>query len=65
MTALDSQILANGKQRVDWADESSETKPIENMASGSTFWEVDTSKVFAFGDISQQWFPQGQQGGGT
>lgn len=59
MIALDSQMYANGKQRVDWAGESSETKPTENMVSGSTFWEVDTGKVFAFGDISGQWFPQG------
>lgn len=40
----------------DYIGLSTETKDTENIANGSTFWEVDTSKFFIF--YNGVWYEQ-------
>ena len=54
----ETKYLENGKAFYDIYGASFEDKPIyPDMATGSTFTEVDTSKVFFFEEITQTWFP--------
>ncbi len=38
--------------------DSTETKPTQNTADGSTMTETDTGKVFMFNEHSNQWVEQ-------
>ena len=39
----------------EFAGLSTDTKPTAEVATGSTFLEVDTGDVFAFDEVSQNW----------
>lgn len=56
--SLETKYLESGKAFYDIYGASFEDKPIyPDMATGSTFTEVDTSKVFFFEEITQTYFP--------
>lgn len=37
---------------------STDEKPIENVENGSSFYEIDTQKVFIFDEETQTWIEQ-------
>lgn len=46
---------AAGKHYVEGFCLSTDVKPVENMANGSSLIEMDTSKVFLFDEAGSQW----------
>ena len=59
-------IKVGGKQYIEFAGLSTDTKPTDGIATGSLFHEVDTTKVYAFnedGDTGEEWVEQIQLGG--
>ena len=47
--------FTGGKHYVEGFCLSTDTKPTENMANGSSLIEMDTSKVFLFDEAGSQW----------
>ena len=43
----------------EYAGLSTDTKPTAEVATGSTFQEVDTGKVFSYDEVSQTWIEIG------
>ncbi len=35
-----------------------EEKPTTNLATGSSFTEIDTGKSFRFDELTKEWYPQ-------
>lgn len=61
---IDSTIVVNGPGKDDiryneYSGLSTDTKPTEGVATGSTFLEVDTSKVYFFDEVSATWIAAG------
>lgn len=48
-----------GKYYIETAGLSTETKPTEDLVTGSLFFEVDTGKVYAFDEVSGTWYQIG------
>ena len=44
---------------------STETKPTEDVATGSQFTELDTATVFGFEESTINWYPEINLGGGS
>ena len=56
--SLETKYLESRKVFYDLYGASIEDKPVyPDMATGSTFTEVDTSKVYFFEEITKTWFP--------
>lgn len=47
--------FANGKVMVEAAGLSTDTKPTTGIANGSTFIEMDTSKLYFFDEANSTW----------
>lgn len=45
----------DGKQYVEMAGLSTDSKPTDNFITGSLFLEADTGKVYAFDEVSSTW----------
>ena len=52
---LESKSLQTDLMYIEAAGLSTDEKPTSKVATGSTFFEVDTGKVFAFDEVSQEW----------
>lgn len=52
-------ILSTNGNLVNYAGLSTDTKPTENLATGSFFLEVDTSKAYFFDEVSENWIEAG------
>lgn len=48
----------NGIYYKEFAGDSNETKPKENLAVGSKFWEVDSGLISGFSAAEDDWVPQ-------
>ena len=58
MRILKYQPFADGKAYIEAAGASLETKPTQDIVTGSRFDEVDTGKVYRFDEISGTWYEQ-------
>lgn len=59
-------IKVGGRQYIEFAGLSTDTKPTDGIATGSLFHEVDTKKVYAFnedGNSGEEWIEQMTLGG--
>lgn len=52
-------VLSTNGNLINYAGLSTDTKPTENLATGSFFLEVDTSKAFFFDEVSGNWIEAG------
>lgn len=52
-----TQILYRGGYG-EWSGKSTDTKPTDNVATGSIFTEVDTGKVFFYDAEDEEWIEQ-------
>lgn len=52
-------ILSTNGNVINYAGLSTDTKPTENLATGSFFLEVNTSKAFFFDEVSGNWIEAG------
>lgn len=50
-----STVSYEGDRYVELAGTSTETKPVGNFLSGSTFLEVDTGKAYLFNRAAGEW----------
>lgn len=57
-TPIEQYFGTGSKRYVELAGASADTKPTDNVATGSTFTEVDTGKVFFFNEASTSWVEQ-------
>lgn len=62
VTITKAGAVKNGKQYLEFAGLSTDTKPTAGVMNGSLFHEMDTTKIYAFSDKPNdaQWFPQVQ-----
>ena len=64
---LQSHFLedGSGKKYFEYAGSSEVEKPVNDLiATGSLFHEVDSTKVYAYNEASEEWIEQIQFGGG-
>ena len=52
-------ILSTNGNMINYAGLSTDTKPTDNLATGSFFFEVDTSKAYFFDEVSENWIEAG------
>lgn len=52
-------VLSTNGNLINYAGLSTDIKPTENLATGSFFLEVDTSKAFFFDEVSGNWIEAG------
>lgn len=52
---LNSRIYEDGKNYVELAGLSTDTKPTANIITGSSFIEVDTGDAYLFDEVSETW----------
>lgn len=52
-------VLSTNGNLINYAGLSTDTKPTENLATGSFFLEVDTSKAYFFDEVSGNWIEVG------
>lgn len=60
-----SQDTYNGRARVEIYGLSTDTKPTDNIANGSVFFEIDTGKNYRFDREGGEWYPFEAGGGGS
>ena len=62
VTITKAGAIKNGKQYLEFAGLSTDSKPTAGVMNGSLFHEMDTTKIYAFSDKPNdaQWFPQVQ-----
>lgn len=65
MQEIYSKFIGGGKFYKEFAGTSDETKPTENLVSGSKVHELDTATIHAFDAKTQTWYPQIELGGGS
>ena len=56
---LDSRIYEDGKNYVEYAGLSTDTKPTANIITGSSFVEVDTGDAYLFDEVGEDWYKIG------
>ena len=56
---IDLQYIEPGHNYMQFSGLSTDTKPTEGLATGSTFLEVDTSDVYFFEEESGTWIAAG------
>lgn len=54
----DQKVIENGKIFATFFGTSSDNKPIDGIATGSSFVEVDTGKAFLFNESTSAWVEQ-------
>jgi hypothetical protein len=59
MRILDETIYEGTKRYIYAVGTSSEAKPTENIATGSVYYEVNTSKAYMFNETNNTWFEMG------
>ena len=52
---LESKSLQTDVMYIEAAGLSTDEKPTSKVATGSTFFEVDTGNVYSFNEESQEW----------
>ena len=52
-------ILSTNGNMINYAGLSTDTKPTDNLATGSFFYEVDTSKAYFFDEAGETWIEAG------
>ena len=58
----DERILTKeGKRLIEAFGLSTDTKPTNDLVTGSVFIEVDTSSAFFFDEVSGEWIKAGDQ----
>lgn len=57
MVSINS-VKENEYFRYECYGKSTDEKPIKNMTNGSSFYEMDTKKVFMFDEEGQKWIEQ-------
>ena len=63
---LTSKTIVYGKNKVSFqelAGLSTDTKPTDGLATGSSFLEVDTSDVYFYDEVGQTWHKAGENDG--
>ena len=55
ITYMKDKLYSGGGQLVEIACLSTDTKPVENILTGSLALEVDTGDVYAFDSVSSTW----------
>ena len=65
MQEIYSKFIGNGKFYKEFACTSGETKPTENLVTGSKVHEVDTATLYALDANTGTWYPQIEMGGGS
>ena len=66
MRILESRIIADGVSKQTIAGLSTESKPTDGLATGSTFEEVDTGKTYKFAEgETPEWYDQNPETSGS
>ena len=55
ITYISNKIFANDKHCVEIACLSTDTKPTENIITGSVAIEVDTGTIYLYDEVSTKW----------
>lgn len=55
MRVIERKWMESGKDYVEMAGTSTESKPTEGLVTGSLFLEVDTGVVHAFDETTETW----------
>lgn len=55
MRVIERKWMESGKDYVEVAGTSTESKPTEGLVTGSLFLEVDTGTVYAFDETTETW----------
>lgn len=63
MREIYSKYIGNGQYYKEFAGISGESKPTENLVSGSKVHEVDTATIFALDAKTGTWYKQVEMGG--
>lgn len=58
--ALETRVLSDGKYYMEFTGLHDDTKPTQNLATGSTFMEVDTSDVYFWDEEGEEWNKAGE-----
>ena len=58
MREISVTVGPDGKKAATFYGTSSETKPVQNIAMGSVFIEVDTGKAYLFNETTSAWVEQ-------
>lgn len=58
LTMIKNVPAGNNKRYQELFGLSSDTKPTDHIATGSSFWEVDTQKLYMFNETSNSWVAQ-------
>jgi len=64
ITKINIKATQNGKELVDLALKSTDTKPTTGIMNGSLCMEVDTGSIYAYDEGSSEWAEIGSSGGG-
>lgn len=56
---LDVKFIKNGCNYREFSGLSTDTKPTEGLATGSSFFEVDTNDVYFWDEESETWMKAG------
>ena len=63
MECVYERVIDGKKKYAEFTGLSSETKPTENLVTGSLFHEVDTASVYAYNATAGEWVGQIELGG--
>ena len=63
MECINERIIDGNRKYAEYAGLSSESKPTENLVTGSLFHEVDTAIIYAFNATAGEWVGQLDMGG--
>ena len=55
MRVIERKWMESGKDYVEMAGKSTESKPTTGIVSGSLYLAVDTGKIYAFDEVSETW----------
>lgn len=59
---LDHRFIGKGVKYFEYAGLSTDDKPTDNVATGSSFFEVDTTDVYFYDEGSETWIKAGGDG---
>lgn len=59
VTLKEVQFVTGNTKVCDLVGKSTDTKPIQNMSNGSTFYELDSSNLYVFDGETGNWVKQG------
>ncbi len=58
MVTLDRTAFQNESRSAEFRGKSTDTKPIDGVPNGSTFYEFDTVKLYVFDIETKNWIEQ-------